>query len=94
MWADKLRRFVIEEFKDVPYTAGGATIYSKVMPIVEYAGVLEVAGTVPTDVLVGRVVEAGPTNQIVVAVYGVSTGTVVGEYAGTIASLKALLAGP
>ena len=92
--ADKQRWVVIESFDDVPYTAGGATIYSKVLPVVEDAGVLEVTGTVTTDVLVGRIVGVGPTNKIVVVVHGVTTGTVVSEYSGTLASLKVLLTGP
>jgi hypothetical protein len=101
MWADKVRKTIVEEFGPVAYTAGGVTLYSKVLSKVEGGAIIEVAGTVPTDVLVGRITGVGTIdggtvvpNAFTVRVYGVLTGTVVGEYSGTISSIKALLTGP
>jgi len=101
MWADKVRRVILEDFGPVAYTAGGITLHSKVLPVIDNAAVVSIAGTVPTDVLVGRVTGIGTIaggtivpNAFTLRVYGVLTGTVVAEYSGTIASLKVLLTGP
>jgi len=47
-WTERLRKYVVEEFRGVVYATGGVGLASKTLSVVETAGVLEVTymGTV------------------------------------------------
>ncbi|MEM2197411.1 MAG: hypothetical protein QW290_10055 [Sulfolobales archaeon] len=102
-YTEKITKLIIEEFGPFAYTAGGVTIFSKILPRVERAFVLQAVGTVPAAApLVGVVTGYSPSiggvvqpNAFVVKLYRVGTletaGNLFTEYSGTVSSMTVLL---
>ncbi|MCD6138602.1 MAG: hypothetical protein J7J91_08575 [Deltaproteobacteria bacterium] len=98
-WTERIRKHVVETFTSVSYSTGGVLLHSKILPVVEEAAVLEIAGGGGT-IYVGNVtavgMAAGTIPNAVKVYVAKSVGTAGVSEVGdgeTISKIKLLLGG-